>query len=191
LSPITRCDEPTPTPNLATDTIPRVADPDDVVTVERVIPAPPEKIFELLADPRGHRMIDGSGSVRDPKNVQPRLSLGAKFDIAMKLGFPYTMTNEVIEFEEGRCIAWQPRPAARLARSFGGRIWRYELEPVHGGTRVRETWDITHERWVFVRARGLAIGAPGFKFMVKSAAKRTHAAMAATLERIEHLVTQS
>jgi uncharacterized protein YndB with AHSA1/START domain len=168
-----------------------VADLDDVVTVERVIPAPPEKIFELLADTRGHRMIDGSGSVRDPKNVSPRLSLGAKFDMAMKLGFPYTMTNEVIEFEEGRRIAWQPRPAARFARSFGGRIWRYELDPVQGGTRVRETWDISQERWVFVGARGLALGAPGFKFMVKAAAKRARASMAATLERIEHLVTQT
>ena len=166
-----------------------MADFDEVVSVERVIPAPAETIFDLLADPRGHRMIDGSGSVRDPTNVPPRLSLGAKFDMAMWLGFPYTMTNEVIEFEEGRRIAWQPRPAARLARSFGGRIWRYELDPVQGGTRVRETWDISAERWVFVRAGGLALGAPGFRFMVKSAAKRTHAAMAATLERIEHLVT--
>ena len=165
-----------------------MADPDDIVTVERVIPAPPEKIFELLADPGGHRMIDGSGSVRGPKNAPSRLSLGAKFDMAMKLGFPYTMTNEVVEFEEGRRIAWQPRPAARLARSLGGRIWRYELDPVQGGTRVRETWDISQERWVFVRAGGLAIGAPGFKFMVKP--ERTRAAMAATLERIEHLVTQ-
>ena len=165
-----------------------MADSDDVVTVERVIPAPPEKIFELLADPRRHRMIDGSDSVRDSKNAPPRLSLGAKFDMAMKLGFPYTMTNEVIEFEEGRRIAWQPRPAARLARSFGGRIWRYELDPVEGGTRVRETWDISQERWVFVRAGGFAVGAPGFKFMVKP--ERTRAAMAATLERIEHLVIQ-
>jgi hypothetical protein len=108
----------------------RVTDSDDVLTVERVIPAPPEKIFELLADPRGHRMIDGSDSVRDAKNAPTRLSLGAKFDMAMKLGFSYTMTNEVIEFEEVRRIAWQPRPAARLARSFGGRIWRYELDPL-------------------------------------------------------------
>jgi len=36
----------------------------DVETVERVIPAPPEKIFDLLADPRRHPEIDGSGSVR-------------------------------------------------------------------------------------------------------------------------------
>jgi uncharacterized protein YndB with AHSA1/START domain len=166
-----------------------MADRDDVVTVERVIPATPEEIFELLADPRRHRMIDGSGSVRDCKHAPLRLSLGAKFDMAMNLGFPYTMTNEVIEFEEGRRIAWQPRPAARLARSFGGRIWRYELDPVQGGTRVRETWDIAQERWVFVRAGGFAVGAPGFRLMVKP--ERTRAAMAATLERIEHLVTQT
>jgi uncharacterized protein YndB with AHSA1/START domain len=165
-----------------------MADPGEVVTVERVIPAPSEKIFELLADPRRHRMIDGSDSVRDPKKAPPRLSLGAKFNMAMKVGFPYTMTNEVIEFEEGRRIAWQPRPAARLARSFGGRIWRYELDPVEGGTRVRETWDISQERWVFGGAGRLALGAPGFKFMIKPA--RTRAAMAATLERIQHLVTR-
>lgn len=163
-----------------------MADPDDVVTVERVIPAPAEEIFELLAVPRRHRMIDGSESVRDPKTAPPRLSLGAKFDMAMNLGFPYTMTNEVIEFEEGHRIAWQPRPAARLARSFGGRIWRYELDPVQGGTRVRETWDISPERWVCVWAGRLALGAPGFRFMVKP--EVTRAAMAATLERIDRLV---
>jgi uncharacterized protein YndB with AHSA1/START domain len=165
-----------------------MVDRDDVVTVERIIPAPPEKIFELLADPRSHRKFDGSQTVRDSKNAPARLSLGAKFDMAMKMGFPYSMTNEVIEFEEGRRIAWQPRPAARLARSFGGRIWRYELDPAHDGTRVRETWDISQERWVFVRAGGLAIGAPGFRFMVKAA--ETRADMVATLERIERLVTE-
>jgi uncharacterized protein YndB with AHSA1/START domain len=163
-------------------------DPDDVVTVERVIPALPEAIFELLADPRRHRLIDGSESVREAKTDLSRLSLGATFEMSMKLGIPYTMTNKVIEFEEGRRIAWQPRPAARLARSLGGRIWRYELEPVQGGTRVRQTWDISQERWLFGKAGGLALGAPGFKFMVKPS--RTHAAMAATLERIEHLLTQ-
>ena len=33
----------------------------DVESVERVIPAPPEKIFDLLADPAKHPLIDGSG----------------------------------------------------------------------------------------------------------------------------------
>ncbi len=35
----------------------------EVVTVERVIPAPPEAIFEYLIDPSRHHEIDGSGTV--------------------------------------------------------------------------------------------------------------------------------
>ncbi len=44
---------------------PAMTDPRDTESVERVIPAPAEKIFDLLADPSRHREIDGSGSVRD------------------------------------------------------------------------------------------------------------------------------
>ena len=44
-----------------------MAPSDDTVSVERVIPAPAEKIFDLLADPARHRDIDGSGTVRDAK----------------------------------------------------------------------------------------------------------------------------
>jgi uncharacterized protein YndB with AHSA1/START domain len=154
-----------------------MADPADSVSVERVISAPPEKIFELLADPKSHRKFDGSDSVRDPKNAPDRLSLGATFDMAMKLGLPYTMTNEVVEFEEGRRIAWQPRPKARIARNLGGRIWRYELEPVDGGTRVRETWDISQEK--------------GMKGLVRKGADHTRKNMEKTLERIDYLVTRN
>ena len=154
-----------------------MTDSDNVVTVERVIPAPPEKIFELLADPKSHRKFDGSDSVRDPKNAPDRLSLGATFDMAMHMGLPYTMVNEVVEFEEGRKIAWQPRPKARLARGLGGRIWRYEHEAVAGGTRVRESWDITQEK--------------GLKGLVKKGAEKTRQNMEKTLERIEYLVTRS
>ncbi|MDQ1706729.1 MAG: hypothetical protein QOF18_3095, partial [Frankiaceae bacterium] len=32
-----------------------------VESVERIIPAPPERIFQLIADPRRHKDIDGSG----------------------------------------------------------------------------------------------------------------------------------
>ena len=65
----------------------------------------------------------------------------------MKVGAPYQMTNTVVEYEEGRRIAWQAHPTSSVgAKVAGGRIWRYELEPVEGGTRVRETWDISQER---------------------------------------------
>jgi uncharacterized protein YndB with AHSA1/START domain len=117
------------------------------VSVERVIDAPAERIFALLADPRRHREIDGSGTVRDAVDGPPRLALGAVFGMNMRIGGPYQMTNTVVEFEQDRRIAWQPRPTNSLAaKAIGGRIWRYELEPVEGGTRVRETWDIRQEK---------------------------------------------
>ena len=99
------------------------ADAKDVETVERVIPAPPEKIFELLADPKRHTDIDGSGSVKDPKGETERLKLGSKFGMHMKIGVPYSMESTVIEFEEGRKIAWQT-PSARLRAPLR---WRPDL----------------------------------------------------------------
>jgi len=117
------------------------------VSVEKVVHATPERIFDLLADPRRHSDLDGSGTVRDVVDGPDRLSKGAVFGMNMRMGGPYQMTSTVIEFEENRRIAWQPRPANGIARKLaGGRIWRYELEPVEGGTRVRETWDISQER---------------------------------------------
>jgi uncharacterized protein YndB with AHSA1/START domain len=117
------------------------------VSAERVVRAPAERIFDLLARPSQHRLIDGSGTVRDPYEGPERLTLGARFGMDMKIGGAYRMVNEVVEFEEGRRIAWQPRPDHRgVDRLIGGRIWRWELEPVDGGTLVRETWDISRER---------------------------------------------
>ncbi len=123
-----------------------MADTTDTVSVERIIPAPPEKIFDLLADPARHRDIDGSGTVRDAKSGSERLALGSTFGMSMKMGLPYSMVNEVIDFEENRRIAWQTKPPVSWgAKLGGGRIWRYDLEPVDGGTLVRETWDISQE----------------------------------------------
>ncbi len=119
----------------------------DVVSVERVIAAPAEQIFDLLADPVRHHDIDGSGSVRDAKSSPARLTMGARFGMAMHMGINYSMLNEVIEFDDGKRIAWQTRPAGNFQRNFfGGRIWRYELEPAEGGTLVRESWDISQEK---------------------------------------------
>jgi uncharacterized protein YndB with AHSA1/START domain len=113
-----------------------------IVSVERVISATPEQIFELLADPRQHSKIDGSGSVKAARVSAPRrLSLDAKFTMEMKIGFPYKMTNTVVEFEENRRIAW---------RHLGGHIWRYILEPVDGGTKVVEQFDYNGSKSVLI-----------------------------------------
>ena len=148
-----------------------------VETVERVIPAPPEAIFALLADPRRHKDIDGSGTVRDAKDVPDHLELGSKFGMDMEFGGKYSMENTVIEFEPNRRIAWQARPPRMHGgiwrQLFGGRIWRYELELADGGTRVRESWDVSKER---------------NKWMVRAYGPKTRKNMAATLERIEQLL---
>ena len=117
------------------------------VSVERFVKAPASEVFAILADPARHREIDGSGTVRDAVGGPARLELGSRFGMHMKAGAPYTMINEVVEFEVDRRIAWQARPdKAWAAKAVGGRIWRYELEPREGGTLVRETWDIRQEK---------------------------------------------
>ena len=148
----------------------------DVVSVQRVIPATPDAVFDLLADPDRHHDIDGSGTVVAAKEGSQRLALGSRFGMSMKMGLPYSMVSEVIEFDEGRRIAWQTRGPTRLGRYVGGRIWRYVLEPVEGGTLVTESWDITREA---------AVTRP----MVRRGAGQTEKNMAATLERIEDVLT--
>ena len=65
--------------------------------------------------------------------------------MSMKMGVPYSMVSTVVEFEDNRRIAWQTRGPTRLGSWAGGRIWRYEIEPVDGGSLVRESWDISEE----------------------------------------------
>ena len=116
------------------------------VTVQRLIPAPAEAIFDLLADPGRHHEIDGSGTIVGARSAgERRLALGDSFGMDMDWGVNYATKNVVVEFEENRRIAWQTLAPKPLSYVLTGRIWRYELEPVEGGTIVRETWDPRQE----------------------------------------------
>lgn len=137
-----------------------------IVSATRVIPAPPEKIFDLLADPRKHSEFDGSGSVLKVRKGPDRLFLGAKFSMDMKMGVNYFVSNKVVAFEEGRCIAWH-----HLAQF----VWRYDLEAVPGGTRVTESFNYA-KPW-------------GFTIELAHKPEANRKAMEATLERIEKIVT--
>lgn len=113
-----------------------------IISRTAFVKAPPGVIFELLANPRRHGEIDGSGTVQSARvNAPARLSMGATFGMDMKLGLPYRITNTVVEFEENKQIAW---------RHFGGHVWRYILEPVEGGTQVTEQFDPTTSRMPIV-----------------------------------------
>ena len=111
-----------------------------VISTSRLIPAPAAEIFELLARPARHVLIDGSGSIRGVQPGTPeRLSAGAKFGMEMQIGLPYKILNQVVEFEEGRLISW---------RHFAGHVWRYRLDPVDDHTTaVTEEFDSRAARW--------------------------------------------
>ncbi len=141
---------------------PTPTDDDKVVRGIRFVPAEPQAIFDLLADPSQHPLIDGSGSVRSAAEAPERLALGSKFSMSMKRGVPYKITNEVVEFEEPSLIAWQ---------HMGKHVWRYRLRPVDGGTEVTEEFDFRP-----------ALSATVLK--LSGVPKRNAAAIEATLDRL-------
>lgn len=109
-----------------------------------IVNAPASAIFDVLADPAQHAAIDGSGSVRGRLSGPPRLSPGATFGMDMRIVLPYRIRNTVVEFDEGRRIAW---------RHFNGHRWRYELMELPDAegqanprTEVVETFDGTTAR---------------------------------------------
>jgi len=151
---------------------------DNVFTVERLINARPEVIFEVLANPARHALIDGSGMLQGADEVNSgRLALGVTFGMGMKMGIRYSTVNTVVEFEENRRIAWQTGPKGKLEPYVAGRIWRYELEPRGDRTLVRESWDITgdHQR-VLLRLGDIY-------------SKKTRRDMELTLARLDALLT--
>lgn len=104
------------------------------ISFERTIPAPAPVLFGIVADPHMHHRIDGGGTVRDAAVGPHRLtSVGDSFGMRMKVGpIPYTVTSKVVEFEEGRLLAWA---------HFGGHRWRWEFEPLaDDSTLTRHTY---------------------------------------------------
>jgi uncharacterized protein YndB with AHSA1/START domain len=140
------------------------------VTAEREIPATADEIFEVIADPSMHPVIDGSGTVRETRgDVPARLREGTRFGMNMRMGVPYIIRNVVVEYEEGRLIAW---------RHWGRHRWRWELEPRDGTTRVRHTFDwSTAPLPIRLYIEGLGIP------------EKNRRAMERTLERLEEVVT--
>ena len=97
------------------------------------INAPAQKIFDFISNPANHPIMDGSGMVKRSVRGGSRLYLGAKFGMKMKYAVPYFIKNQVIEFQEGKVIAWQ-----HLLHN----IWRYELTEIDANTTlVTESWD--------------------------------------------------
>jgi uncharacterized protein YndB with AHSA1/START domain len=111
-----------------------------VVSASREIAARPERIFELIADPAEQPRWDANDNLAEAAAGQRVRSTGVVF--LMKLTTGSIRENHVVEFEEGRRIAWTP---SEVGRRPPGHLWRWELEPAGPArTRVTHTYDWTH-----------------------------------------------
>lgn len=110
-----------------------------VVTYERVVEATPERLFALIADPAEQPRWDGNDNLATAADGQRVRAVGDVFVMTLTRG--QVRENHVVEFEEGRRIAWRPSEPGSPPP---GHLWRWELEPVDDArTTVRHTYDWT------------------------------------------------
>lgn len=110
-----------------------------VVSATREIAAGAGRIFELIADPAEQPRWDGNDNLASAPAGQRVRRAGDVF--AMTLTRGEIRENHVVEFEEGRRIAWTPAEPGKMPP---GHLWRWELEPVDPSrTRVTHTYDWT------------------------------------------------
>ena len=108
-----------------------------VVSASREIAAPADKIFELIAEPSQQPRWDGNDNLAEAATGQRVRAVGDVFTMALTMGV--LRDNHVVEFEEGRLIAWRPSEPGKTPP---GHLWRWELEPLDDShTRVTHTYD--------------------------------------------------
>ena len=144
-------------------------DQDHHVSVSRVIEADAQTLFDIVADPTLHHVIDGSGSVKGVRGGSRKLALGDTFSASMRIGVPYLITNKVVEYTEGRRIAWA---------HIGGWRWRDKFEPDGERTNVTETFD-----WSTSKA--------GAYIRLMKWAPKNRASMERTLARLDAFATNT
>lgn len=109
-----------------------------VVSASATVDAPAATVFELVADPRRQPEWDGNDNLQESSS--PRVTrAGAVFLMTNTNG--HTRENHVVEFTEGRRIAWRPSP---MGEPQPGHLWRWEIEPTGDAScRVTHTYDWT------------------------------------------------
>ncbi|EWS79595.1 SRPBCC family protein [Brachybacterium phenoliresistens] len=109
-----------------------------VVTASGEVAAPAAEIFELIADPAQQPRWDGNDNLGSAEEGQRVRAVGDSFFVTLTKGT--LRENHVVEFEEGRLIAWKPAPDGWEP----GHLWRWRLTDLgNGRTRVEHTYDWT------------------------------------------------
>jgi uncharacterized protein YndB with AHSA1/START domain len=127
-----------------------------VVSASREIAAGAGRIFELIADPAQQPRWDGNDNLAMAPAGQRVRRAGEVFTMTLTKGS--VRENHVVEFEEGRRLAWMP---AEVGRTPPGHLWRWELESI-GTSRTRVThtydWSQLTDRKRLPRARATTAG---------------------------------
>lgn len=111
-----------------------------VVSASREISAQAARIFELIADPAQQPRWDGNDNLAEALPGQRVHAVGDVFTMTLTKNGA-VRENHVVEFDEGRRIAWRPAEPGKAAP---GHLWRWELEPIDAAsTRVTHTYDWT------------------------------------------------
>lgn len=109
-----------------------------VVSASREISAGAGTIFELIADPTQQPRWDGNDNLATAPDGQRVRAVGEVFT-AVLTHDGAVRRNHVVEFVEGRRIAWKP---AEPGREPPGHLWRWELTPIDAArTKVTHTYD--------------------------------------------------
>ena len=122
-----------------------------VVSATREVAAPADRIFELIADPTEQPRWDGNDNLDEVVRGERVRAVGDVFSMRTTKG--KVRDNRVVDFQEGRRIAWRPGSEGGEP---AGHDWRWELEPVDDArTRVTHTYDWTEltDESRFERAR--------------------------------------
>ena len=110
-----------------------------VVSASREIAAGAERIFALIADPAAQPGWDGNDNLGTADTGQRVRQVGDVFTMTLSRG--EIRENHVVEFEEGRRMAWRP---SEVGKPPPGHLWRWELEPLGASrTQVTHTYDWT------------------------------------------------
>ncbi|GAC1400073.1 MAG: hypothetical protein NVS4B6_16990 [Mycobacterium sp.] len=133
--------------------------------------APAPELFAMVAEPRRHHEIDGSGTVRENIRCPSEIAEGAKFSMKMRMwGLPYWVVSTVTVVKPYEQVEWR-HPL--------GHRWRWEFEALSPTlTRVTETFDYRntgrvkdalryYERFGFVKGNTKGIEATLTKLAAK------------------------
>jgi hypothetical protein len=123
--------------------------------MSRGVAADAGKLFELIADPSLQPRWDGNDNLAEASTGQRVRALGEVFTMTLTQGS--VRENHVVEFEEGRRIAWRP---AEPGRQPPGHLWRWVLEPIDAThTQLTHTYDWSQltDETRFARARATTV----------------------------------